>query len=34
MVSSKCPVCDSKRMNCIKDHEGSGLLSDFGVKAP
>ena len=29
MLLLKCEVCDSKRSQFIKEHESSGLLSNF-----
>ena len=32
MLLSKCKVCDSKKLNFIKQQEASGLLSSLGIK--
>ena len=32
MLSSKCAVCDSKKLRFIKNQEASGLLSSSGIK--
>ena len=32
MLSSKCVMCDSKKSQCIKEQETSGLLSSLGIK--
>ena len=34
MLLSKCKVCDSKKLNFIKQQEASGLLSSLGIKTP
>ena len=34
MLLSKCTVCDSKKSGLIKELEGSGLLSNLGLKTP
>ena len=34
MLSSKCPVCDSKKSKFIKQQEASRLWSGFGIKTP
>ena len=33
-LSSKCAVCDSKKLRFIKDQLASGLFSELGLKAP
>ena len=32
MLLSKCAVCDSKKLEFIKEQEASGLLSSLGIK--
>ena len=32
MLLSKCSVCDSKKLKCIKEQEARGLLSSLGIK--
>ena len=32
MLSSKCPVCRSKKSKFIKEQEAKGLLSSLGLK--
>ena len=32
MLLSKCKVCDSKKLKCIKEKEASKLLSSLGIK--
>ena len=34
MLLSKCAVCDSKKLEFIKEQEASGLLSGLGIKKP
>ena len=34
MFSSKCAVCDRKKLKFIKEQEASGLLSSLGIKIP
>ena len=34
MFLSKCQVCDSKKLNFIKEKEASELLSSLGIKTP
>ena len=34
MLLSKCAVCDSKKLEFIKEQEASGLLSSLGIKKP
>ena len=34
MLSSKCPVCRSKKSKFIKEQEAKGLLSSLGLKTP
>ena len=34
ILLSKCAVCDSKKSKFIKQQEGSGLLSNLGMKPP
>ena len=34
MLSSKCKVCDSKKLTFIKEQEARGLLSGLGIKTP
>ena len=31
MLSSKCAVCDSKKLRFIKDQQAGGLLSSLGL---
>ena len=32
MLSSKCEVCDGKKLKFIKEQEASGSLSSLGIK--
>ena len=34
MLSSKCPLCDSKNSRFMKEQEAKGLLSSLGMKTP
>ena len=34
MILSKCAACESKKSKFIKEQEGSGLLSNLGIKTP
>ena len=34
MLSSRCAVCDSKKLKFIKEQEASGLLSSLEIKTP
>ena len=34
MFLSKCAVCDSKKLEFIKEQEAGGLLSSLGIKGP
>ena len=34
MLVSKCVVCDSKKLEFIKEQEASGLLIGLGIKTP
>ena len=34
LLSSKCLVCDSKKLKFIKEQEVTGLLSRLGIKTP
>ena len=34
MLSSKCPVCDSKKSRFMKEQEASELIKSFGIKTP
>ena len=34
MLLSKCAVCDSKKLNFIKEQEASGLLSSLRILTP
>ena len=34
MILSKCAVCDSKKLEFMKEQEASGLLSRLGKKRP
>ena len=34
VLSSKCPVCGSKKSKFMKEQEVKGLLSNLGIKAP
>ena len=34
ILSSKCPVCDSKKSKFVKQQEASGLWNGFGIKTP
>ena len=31
MLSSKCAVCNSKKLKFIKEQEATGLLSNLGI---
>ena len=32
MLSSKCPVCGSKKSRFMKEQEAKGLLTNLGIK--
>ena len=34
VLSSKCPVCGSKKSKFMKEQEVKGLLSNLGIKTP
>ena len=34
MLSSKCPICGSKKSRVIKEQEAKGFLSNIGLKSP
>ena len=34
MLLSKCGVCNSKKLICVKEQEARGLLSSLGMKTP
>ena len=34
MMLSKCAICDSKKSKFIKKQEGSGILSNVGIRTP
>ena len=34
MLSSKCTICDSKKLWFIKKQEAKGILSSLSLKAP
>ena len=34
MIQSNCVICNSKKSRFIKEHQGSGLLSNLGIKTP
>ena len=33
-LSSKCPVCGSKKSRFMKEQEAEGLLSNLGIRTP
>ena len=34
IMQSKCPVCGSKKLICVKEEEAKVLLSNLGIKTP
>ena len=34
MIFSKCAICGSQKSSFIKKQEGSGILSNLGLKTP
>ena len=34
MLLSKCAICDTKKLRCIKNQEARGLLFNLGIKIP
>ena len=34
MLSSKCPICGSKKSRFIKNQEAKGLLRNLGIRTP
>ena len=33
-LSSKCAVCESKKLRFMKEQETKGLLSNLGIRSP